>query len=104
MVMNRKYMAIVRDKVSGLYSVRRTETCHSMREYADELRRSGFRVAKIFVRYTDRNMNTKCLETLAEFLYRRLWRSCDRLELAAVYGFSDAELDFICCLLSEMEK
>lgn len=75
-----------------------------MGEYADELRRSCFRVAKIFVRYTDRNMNTNCLKTLAEFLYRRWWRPCDRLELATVYGFNDAELDFICCLLSEMEK
>ena len=44
-------------------------------------------------------MNTKYLETVAANLYDGGWRACDRLELVAEYGFSESELDFICCLL-----
>lgn len=49
-------------------------------------------------------MNTNYLETVAANLYDGGWRAGDRLELVAEYGFSDAELNFICYLLSEMEK
>ena len=49
-------------------------------------------------------MNTNYLETVAASLYDGGWRAGDRLELVAEYGFSEAELDFICCLLSEMEN
>lgn len=43
------------------------------------------------------NMNTNYLETVAASLYDGGWRACDRLELVAEYGFSESELDFICC-------
>lgn len=49
-------------------------------------------------------MNTNYLETVAASLYEDGRRACDRLELVAEYGFSESELDFICYLLSEMEK
>lgn len=49
-------------------------------------------------------MNTNYLETVDVSLYDGGWRAGDRLELVAEYGFSEVELNFICCLLSEMEK
>ena len=49
-------------------------------------------------------MNTNYLETVAATLYDGGWRAGDRLDLVAEYGFSESELDFICYLLSEMEK
>ena len=49
-------------------------------------------------------MNMNYLETVATTLYDGGWRACDRLELVAEYGFSEAELNFICYLLSEMEE
>lgn len=49
-------------------------------------------------------MNTNYLESVVASLYDGGLRAGDRLELVAEYGFSDAELDFICYLLSEMEN
>ena len=49
-------------------------------------------------------MNRNYLETVAASLYDGGWRAADRLELIAEYEFSEAEVAFICCLLSEMEK
>lgn len=49
-------------------------------------------------------MNMIYLETVAASLYDGGWRACDRLYLIAQYGFSEVEADFICKLLSEMEK
>lgn len=45
------YTALVRDKKSGVYSIRRTKEYPNMKLYADDLRGNGFRVAKIFVGY-----------------------------------------------------
>lgn len=44
------YTALVRDK-RGVLSVRHSIDCHSMKEYAQELRGNGFRVLKIFKGY-----------------------------------------------------
>lgn len=49
-------------------------------------------------------MDKNYLETVASSLYDGGWRACDRLELVAEYGFGEAELNFICYLLAEMEK
>lgn len=49
------YTALVRNKRSGVYTVRRTNDCNSIKEYAEELRGNGFRVAKIFVGYVSDN-------------------------------------------------
>lgn len=46
-----KYTALVRSR-SNAYSVRHASyDYHSMKEYAEELRCNGFKVAKIFVGY-----------------------------------------------------
>lgn len=43
------YTALVRR--NNVYSIRHDSYCHSMKEYAQELRGNGFKVVKIFVGY-----------------------------------------------------
>lgn len=42
------YTALVRDKKSGAYSIKRVSGYHNMKELSDDLRGNGFRVTKIF--------------------------------------------------------
>lgn len=44
----KSYTALVRDKVTRKYEVRRTTECANMKSFSEELRKNGFAVCKVF--------------------------------------------------------